>query len=293
MPRKKIIWNSDSTHLPPQQLKLIRSSINPISPWQSTISCVDGRELEQDGDYVQMLGGSLQMALWVLFCSWRSGEELTFAEAFEKSNQLHEISHLRLGIHNGPHANYKKGVTDCGFADNLLTIVETLAGHGHEIRALLNHGAHANSTESLINHRNEEYWDDIIDLAGKIVKRAKSDKKYAFLKSPEMFKSEEKLAGSLVTTHLAGEHQEHFAHVNLASGTSTNTHRLNELEMAGFNLDLWYCLEVVARAPGFRDLGCSSDFLQLLTLGLYQATERVLRADKAPLPIVITDESDL
>lgn len=285
------MWNDLPEPLEDEQLKILRQAIQPVNPWQTFVSCVDGRALEKDGDFVQKLGGELQTLLWILFLEWRNGNQMTFREAFETNNALHQDAHLRIGIHTGPHADANR--TDCGFADNLLSIVRNLAEHGEEIRKLLNHGANSNGIDSVINDSNTEDWADIVQLADEITSKAESDPNYAFISGPEMFSTERQIAGEYAETHLVGEHKEQFAHLNLAPMNSINVRMLNEQGTPGFNLDLWYALDVVGETQYFTSRKASKEFLKLLTLGLYQATERTLRPEKPPLPIVITTESEL
>lgn len=288
MSQPQIAWNAQPTPLADISVGTIRDQLEPVNPWRSFVSCVDGRPVTHDGDFVQLLGGELMTIAWIQIGHWLDGKEISFEDAFKKNNDFHQRSHLRIGIHIGPHYDEQSGVTDCGFADNFQAIMYVLGNEPDKIRALINHGAHDNGAPVIIGSENEHMWRDITKAAQNIAAAAQSKEDHAFLSGLEMFDEEDDVAGRFAVTKLKGEHSERFAHVNLRSGTSLNIGKLNKMSLTGFNLDLWYALEVLADTPYIQSIMPTTEHVQLLTLGLYQATERVLRATKPPLPLIIS-----
>ena len=270
-----------------KRLEELRHDISIIDPYETSISCVDGRRPNEHGNkaYIQLLGGSLHSISWVRFAAWMNDEQITFAEAHRRNQLYHSQEKLRCGVHTGSKLDTAHGRTDCGFSDNFGIIAHTFALNADAIRNLLEAGFEQNKLDSLID---EQTWTRLKLTAIEISARAKTDIGHAFLTSSEMLAKAETVAGQAAVLPLTGEHSEDVAHVTAIDGHSLNVVNQNKNGQQAFNLDLWYAIKIANTKSFSEEAGVSKELAIALSLGLYQATERVLRPDKSPLPIGIT-----
>lgn len=234
--------------------------------------CVDGRAGERkdflgnkiSDPYPQALGGSLHFAAlqWIAERGERPFEEVV-DETLNKMNNLG----YGVGVHTGAHRHGEN--SDCGFADNLPTIIQTLDKKNEEILSILT------SVDPSLAH-DKERWDDVINLVKNALKNISNIPSGYNL----VFKiGIEKHHASLQT--LEGEHKEVAAVVNLKPNTTLNVDENQDHQ--AFNLDLWYVLDVAEK------LGMDDNMTKFLSLGLYVATEMVLVEEKRGyrLPIIV------
>lgn len=244
---------------------------NPIT---SHLFCVDGRKglrtlKSKDGKittleeaYPQMLGGSLSsvVAYYVL------GEKNSVPVRKEKGfidigtqvfNVLREKG-FGLGLHGDKHA--KEGHSSgCGFGDNLKKVIEHLRqNHTGEIWDIL-------ESSGLVTEANKEKWDKVIKRLKEINVNNDIPEGYKII---GRLRQEEGVAYQV----LEGGHGERAAIINYVDETTLDTDRAQN--PPAFNLDMW---RVKAEA---KALGIDVREAELLTLGLYIATEIALVEDK-------------
>ena len=253
--------------------------IKLTEPRSSFPFCVDGRtgkrkinnhEIKQP--YPQMLGGSLNAVIVVgTLRTDDNGNPLLATQDFINLGQdvFRELKNagFGLGLHTGGHANKDKKTSDCGFADNLVKIINYLRNkHKEKIENIL-------KSTSLILENDKERWKEIMDLLNKIdLENVPSGEKIiAILKrSPKV-----------AFQKLEGNHHETTALINYQDKKTLDTD--NSQQKPAFNLDMWR-IDIEART-----LGIDKRKAELLTLGLYVATEIALVEDKGKkrLPILI------
>ncbi|MCX7880988.1 MAG: cadmium-containing carbonic anhydrase [Patescibacteria group bacterium] len=233
-----------------------------VSSFKTPSFCVDGRAGKVNGEiygpYPQMLGASLMPAVleWLI-----SKPEEDFSKVIEDVfNRLKEFGYS-LGVHTSTHAI--EGRSDCGFADNLKTILSTFREKTEEIKGVL--------TKVDVNF-SDEIWQKIREILGKVNLKSLPTGK-------ELIGQAESLGA--VKQVLEGEHQEVVAVVNLASGKTLDVDKNQEHQ--AFNLDLWLVREMADK------FGWDQNLTDALSLGLYVATEMVLveGKGKSRLPILI------
>ena len=257
--------------------------VEVIYPKSSSPFCVDGREgkrkkpigpnesmVEIRAPYPQTLGGSLNSAVVAgILRKDKNGRPVLATQNFINvaKGVFGQLRHLGfgLGLHSGKHA--KRGErSDCGFADNLHKIITYLREeHEEEIWNIL-------TEKKLVSEDDRELWDYIIRL----LKQVDLDNIPDGDKIIEELKKEEGVAFQI----LEGDHQEVAATINYVEGTTLDT---DLQQTPAFNLDI-YRVEEEAKA-----LGIKAKLANILTLGLYVATEIALVEDKGKtrLPILV------
>ena len=225
------------------------------------VFCVDGRvgQRKTDGPYLQALGGSYHFVIlrWLL----RGGD---FSEVFELT--LTDLKNLGypLGLHRDTHASGDH--SGCGFADNNRKIIEVFKNKSSEIWEILN---------SLADFSSEmDTWEEVLRLV--------HERNLNQIPSGEEIIKKGEVMGAEVQV-LDGDHQEKAAIVNLNHGKTLDVD--NNQDHQGFNLDLWYVLQVA------KGLDIDVSQAKILSLGLYVATEMVLVEEKGKprLPILINE----
>lgn len=231
--------------------------------------CVDGRkgrrhQCVQDPSsgqytvYPQLLGGSWNIAVvnWILN---QLSED--FFVSSEKTWVRLSQKGFQIGIHCSNHM--KQGInTDCGFGDNLASIIKTLKDNQENIwQALCRINPDFKTQENL--------WQEIVKKLNKI----DLEKIPSGVELRDFALEKKDVCDQL----LEGEHSEIAAIVNLNKGTSLDINKLLGQGLSAFNLDLWK-LEEEAKAVGLTDKALEQ--AKLLTLGLYIATEIVLVENK-------------
>jgi len=224
--------------------------------------CVDGRAGEVDGKkigpYPQILGGSLMPSVlgWMIN---QPNDDL--AKVLPNVFQKLKKEGYPLGVHTSTHAH--KGISDCGFADNLGNILRVFKSRFDEIKGIIGQVG--------VNF-SDEVWQQIESRLQQI----DLDK----LPKGELLVKKAESLGAAVQV-LDGEHGEKAAIVNLVSQTTLDTD--NNQDHQAFNLDLWLIDEMA------DEFGWEKDLAQALSLGLYVATEMVLVEGKGKdrLPILL------
>ena len=224
--------------------------------------CVDGRAGEVDGKkigaYPQMLGGSLMPSVlqWLINCP---NDDLTnvLPKVFEGLKK----AGYPLGVHTSTHAH--KGISDCGFADNLGNILRVFKSRFDEIKGIIGQVG--------VNF-SDEVWQ-------KIESQLKQIDLEKLPTGEQLIEQGERLGAAVQV--LDGEHKEEAAIVNLVSNTTLDVDR-NQDDQA-FNLDLWLVTEIA------KEFGWKENLAKALSLGLYVATEMVLveGKGKGSLPILL------
>ena len=248
-------------------------------PKLSSPFCVDGRpgQREINGQkikaaYPQMLGGSLNSVIIAgVLKTDKNDQPLLVSKNFltlgkEIFSQLRKAS-FGLGLHTGIHANPEKHTSDCGFADNLKKIIGYLReNHREEIWQIL-------QTAQLIPNNDRGKWNRII----KKLKKINLDK----LPNGETIINKLKNEEGVAFQTLTGNHQEEAAIVNYKNRNTLDVD--NSQEKPAFNLDMW---RVTTETRALRIDPYDGE---ILTLGLYTATEIALVEDKGKrrLPFVI------
>ena len=248
-------------------------------PQLSSPFCVDGRfgKREKDGHkikeaYPQILGGSLNTVILsgILKKDKHGQIFLATQELISLGRQV--FTELRnygfgLGLHTGSHANIKNHHSDCGFADNLSKIINYLRGkHQENIWRIL-------TQSKLVNNRDKNRWDKIVYLLNQI-NLEKIPHGEAII---NILRDEKEVAFQT----LEGSHNETAALINFRNGQTLDVDHCQK--KPAFNLDMW---RVTAEAKALR---INVKAAELLTLGLYIATEIALVEDKGKerLPIII------
>lgn len=245
-------------------------------PWSREVFCVDGRKgkrrsfqgEELSRPYVQLLGGSLNS---VVARGILEGKEPLlrgndFLEVAKETFRLLREKGFSLGLHSGHHASEEKGTSDCGFADNLPKILFYLReeSKGRIWNTLLE--------KRLVSEKEEEIFEEIIFRLRKVNLESLPSGREII----ESLRDEEGVAFQI----LDGEHKEAAALINFQRGETVDVDKQNP---PLFNLDIWRIEEEAA------SLGLNVRKTQILTLGLYLATEIALVEDKGeePLPLII------
>lgn len=276
--------------------KLVRSNLVRPDPLRIKIGCVDGRPYNADYFTLQTLGGFLNTVPLVRYAHWMRGEKVSYEDAFHEGLELLDNAGFQIGFHDGPHGRAESerfsagtmggNAPDCGFAKKYSEVTGVLAFMSDELKKLLNHGALQNGIPPIIGEAEERDWQKINETARKIYDASSKNDKQRFLSATEMFARGLQFAGESAVVPLQDEHREEVAHVSLIDGYTLDTNALNRAGSQAFNLDLWLVKKQVQEA--LAPAGVSESIAALQTLGMYQATERVLRANQPPLPILIT-----
>ncbi len=245
-------------------------SVNP--------DCVDGRAWEATGSIPELapqaLGGSLHFA--VLYCL-ENGLPLTIENIKANLQKLSEKG-FALGLHVDDHSKHHPLKSGCGFADNLPAILKNIVNLKDDITHTL---IQPKILEAL-GLTEEEVRQQMDTLVRQI--QTLLEKKQEIIYGERLIgglQEDSDLREELVVYELKGDHGEKSALVNLQEGTTFNTIKAAKDGNQAFNLDLPYVLE------GARALEINETFAKVASLALYVATERTLRKDKTPLPVVI------
>lgn len=225
--------------------------------------CVDGRKEEgQSGLYTQSLGGSLHQAVlnWILI---RSKDE--FNDVVNDTFNILSEKGYKIGLHTGSHTDNKRK-SDCGFADNLGSIIDTLKKDQDEIFEIL-----VNADPTLAD--NSDSWREITDYLSQI---NTGNLPIGY----DLVTNNANIHGADVE-HVEGNHNELAAYVNTQPNTTLDVN--NNQDTQAFNLDLWWVLEQA------NELGLNKTKAKLLSLGLYVATEKVLveKQKGIRLPLIV------
>lgn len=241
---------------------MLSNYVEVANPKSLSQFCVDGRKSSKPGLYLQALGGSYHLVTlnWLL----TGGKASEYKDIQQETLSILKRKGYRLGVHKGHHAHDDK--SDCGFADNNGKIIKTLGEKADEIWELITKAEPALADESAI-------WNEIKDLTNRAEIGQIPSGGDLINQAADGFQAD------LQT--LEGDHQEIAAVVNLRENTTLDVEKNQETQ--AFNLDLW---QVMNQA---RDLGLEEKKSQLLSLGLYVATEIVLVEGKGKprLPIIV------
>ena len=254
-----------------KELGIIRESYASITtPYPG---CVDGRApisfalpdgTPVEGNYAQLLGGSLHMAAarWLL-----QQPTMGFDQSSAETYDLLAAQGVKAGVHDDDHCLHSKERCGCGFCQNFSTIMEKLRTQGTEI------------------------WDILAGAYPPFVQKAAAWQKMQqqlALAHFENVPSGKQLIREVVARGgsqqvLTDVHNEIAACVNLKESTSLDVAALNAKNLKVFNLDLHEALR-----QGVL-LGLDPDAVAAFSLGAYVATEMVLVEDqgKPRLPMVI------
>ena len=238
-------------------------------------NCVDGRPWNPTEKIPhlapQALGGSLHFA--VLYCLEK---DLPFVlENFKTSLYKLAEKGFALGLHIDDHNKNNPEKSGCGFADTLpLTLQNTIS-----LKDLLQKILTQKEILKTINMNEKEVEFTLKNLIEKI--------KQAFKKANPIFGNQ--LINSLIEEkglkitlyELTGEHGEKAALINTKENSTFDTIKAAHENSQAFNLDFPYILQ------GSTALGINKNFAVITSLALYIATERTLRAQKKPLPVVL------
>ncbi|NOY89244.1 MAG: hypothetical protein GXO93_07650 [FCB group bacterium] len=249
------------------------------TPKKSNPFCVDGRDGKRYGEgqeltevYPKMLGGSLNSVIVAgVLRTDESGKPLLATQNFIAVGKG-VFGELRkagfgLGLHTDKHSEHDKTKSGCGFADNLPIIINYLREtYADDIWTVLLEGG-------LGEDDDKGAWDEIISA----LKEVDLDNTPQGKEIIAELKKEEGVA----IQNLNGGHREKAAIVNFDVGISLDTDQ--NQDYPAFNLDMW---RVKNEA---RVLGIDPREAELLTLGLYVATEIALVEDRGQtrLPIIV------
>ncbi len=249
-----------------------------VEPKSVNPDCVDGRAWEATGSIPELapqaLGGSLHFA--VLKC-------LADKNPLDLKNikvVLEELSEkgFALGLHIDDHSKHDPEKSGCGFADNLPAILKNIVNLKDDITTTL--------TQPQILEALRLTEEEVKKQMGSLVERTQT----LLAKIQEIVYGENLIGGlqkdsdlreKLVVYELKGDHAEKIALVNLQEKTTFDTIKADKEGNQAFNLDLWYILRIS------ESLKIDRNFTKVSSLALYLATERTLRKDKTPLPVVI------
>ncbi len=235
--------------------------------------CVDGRPYNEPELVPQMLGGSIHPALLLLL---HEEKELTLENFRYAFQRLVELGYP-LGFHRGSHKNPEENKSDCGFADNLPKILNTLVNQRDEIEERIVKVLQQNNIDITV-----ETVKQVLDaLVSKI--NMVGDPKISGDRLIKAIEEDPELSNHTYVYELVGDHKEEAALVNLVEGTTFDTNRAAQEGHQAFNLDLWLVEEIA------KQLGIELNFAVISSLALYVATEIVLVENKGKpsLPIIV------
>lgn len=220
--------------------------------------CVDGRPALQSPQGPQMLGGSLHPLVLAAILSQADFDVQAVAGGLD----ILRTNKFATGVHWGPHRDEK--ISDCGFGDRLIDIIQTAKDNQNEISEKIK--GLASETLSASYELILNYDINKIKLTGeKLIKTA--------------------LENNAAVETLDEEHEEQAAFVNLKTNTTLDTRGLNNQGKQAFNLDLWAVFPQVQALMENADEATIRD----LSLILYMATEMVLveQKNKPALPVYL------
>ena len=245
-----------------QEIKMQTAFLEKQLSGNEPARCVDGRPAANSEQGPQMLGGSLLPIVLAAIYNNSEIDSETIADGLAKL----QSAGFRPGVHRGSHRH--EDASDCGFADRLTEIIETVKQRRELItgRILQIHEANRDKFEALnlpninellnqVFEKIEKYSLDKIEITGETLVKTAED------------------AGSVCET-VEGDHAEQVAFVNLKPNTTLDTTALNQQGDQAFNLDAW------ALQKQAKTLGVPDEFSIPASLTLYSATEIVLVEDK-------------
>ena len=222
-----------------------------------------------------MLGGSLHLVL--LWCLWH-GKPLN-EKACEHVFTILRDQGYGLGVHRGSNKNPKQHLSDCGFADNLASIIEVSLVDSEQIRTAVHALFTKHAPEEL--RLQDSFTHDMTLVLEKFSQYPRGS---ITIWGEDAILAAEK-AGAQVS-EVEGEHREETAFVNLESNKTLDSDEENREGHQAFDLDLWMVMEQV------KTIGLPHDFALLASLILYVATEIILveRKGKHPLQVGLHTE---
>lgn len=237
------------------------------APW-----CVDGRPDFDRSKGPQMLGGSINpILLKSLFDNTSFGEAdiLLYANLLIKNG-------FKIGVHRGQNKNLKENKSDCGFADNLVTIIKTAKDNKTAITKNLSEIFE--KYQGLLNISKVKFMSNVELTFEKIVD---FDLENIKIVGENLISLLEKLGEPAL--ELEGSHQEVAAFIDFEDERTLDTNRINSKHRQYFNLDIW---EVVDQTEVLK---INKDFAIFASLILYLATEIVLVEEKGKqaLPVYV------
>lgn len=225
--------------------------------------CIDGRPETRISKGPQMPGGSL---FPIIISAIYNAEDLNPIRVTAAGKKL-QNSGYRLGVHRGEHKKPETKKSDCGLADNLVTIFTTVIDKKAEISQRL--------TE--VYEQNREIFAGLSRPFPELLPAVYE--KIAAYPADRLKLSGEDLIATVEgmgaeVQNLEGSHQEKTAFVNVKIKTTLDVLKANQEGKPAFNLDLWAATEQAAA------LGVDTEFAMTAALIFYQATEMVLVEDK-------------
>ncbi len=234
--------------------------------------CVDGRPDYTKQKGPQMLGAILHP---ILLSAIEKNTPFNKDFVCTAVHNLQDAGYTP-GVHRGSHKHPELGSCDCGFADKMLTIIQTALQQKDEIIKRLN--VIYNDNEDIIGKFDKTFGEIIQDAFGAL-ERYSTDN--LTLTGEALLHTIEDEGATV--EDVQGDHGEAIAFVNLRKNTTFDTNKANQEGRQAFNLDLWAVLEEAEK------LGVSPLFALGASLILYMATEMVLVEAKGnpPLPIAL------
>jgi hypothetical protein len=236
--------------------------------------CVDGRRDSHHNHGAKMLGGSLHIVL--LWCLWH-GKPFNERSCEEVFGLLKKAG-FGLGVHRGSHKNANQHLSDCGFADNLASIIEVALVDSEEIKAAVKQLFKKHAPEEL--QLRNSFSSDITEVWKKCTQYPRGS---IMIWGEDAIQAAEK-AGARVS-EVEGEHMEETAFVNLELDKTLDAEKEYRSGHQAFDLDLWMVMEQA------KTVGLPHDFALMASLILYVATEIILveRKGKHSLPIEVIE----
>lgn len=238
--------------------------------------CVDGRPLaglEGSEGGAQMLGGSL---LPVVVHAIAQG--MMFDETLIRSDfRTLSGNGFGLGVHRGHHQHPEEGRSDCGFADNLIAIVNRAQSKATDYADRLR-GMYAQEP-NLRQLFDADAFEKAVNEAVQLIGTFGSGN--IRLTGEPLIRAAEAAGAEAATVH--GDHAEQAAFVNTNPEITFDTNAANRDKFQGFSLDLVQSMDQA------EALGVNRNTAGVLSLFLYMATEEVLVEDKGKpaLPLVV------
>lgn len=234
--------------------------------------CVDGRPDYTKQKGPQMLGAILHPILLAAV-----EKNIPFNKEFV-CTAVHNLQDAGYtpGVHRGSHKHPELGSCDCGFADKMLTIIQTALQQREEITKRLN--VIYNDHEKTIGKFDKTFAEIIADAYDRLAHYSTTN---LALTGEELLHTVEDEGATV--EDVQGDHGEEVAFVNLKKNTTFDTNKANQEGRQAFNLDLWAVIEEAEK------ISVSPLFALGASLILYIATEMVLVENKGkpPLPVVL------
>ncbi len=238
-------------------------------------NCVDGRSRKQSNTAVyQFPGGDL---IFPVVSALASGSTLDYSYILKELKKLVSRNYS-ICLHRGNHRSVQRNLSDCGFADNLKLVIETLLNKQRDLMKRIDDDlARLILSRLNLEYNPDEYASAVKKLFSSAEKSLSFSKKKITQGEDLIRRLEKDFKGSIVVWDLIGEHKEKAVLLNLSSGTTFDTEKADLDDRQAFNFDLGRFAQML------EEFGLFIEEIKLQVMCavfLYQAIEIVLVENK-------------